>query len=180
MAPRRDRLGFHYSLRPGKFTEQLACRRRVGRVGGFRRRKRTEPNLSSFLGNKSPPPSRLAAPENTLVPGRVSPRTPPVRAVLCRCRTTEIAPTVVRGIAIAVINHRAAPSAGHVEPRQLMCLVRMVVDVYLHVSRHITGAQLVAETLQPAKFAGLFVVVQQLAQPRARQSRTVFHGRLAI
>src|SRR5262249_25724957 len=70
-----------------------------------------------------------------------------------------------------------APATGHVEPRQLVCAIITSVHAHLHTTRHLTRAELVADTLQPAKFAGIFVVMQQLAQPRARKSRMVFHGR---
>ena len=158
--------GFHCSLRPGKLTVHFGSRRHIGGVGGFRRGETTEILRSASVANNTMPPSRLAAQDSALVSGGVVPRHPPVRVVLGSGRQTQIAPTVVGGIAVAVIDHRPPPPTGHVEVRQLVRGITTSLRAHVHSARHTAEAHFATDTLQPAKFAGVFVVMQQLAAAR--------------
>jgi len=112
------------------------------------------------------------------------PRTTSVRIVLPAGRAPQICPTIVACISIAMIDRWFTPPAGHVEPRQLMCGVEALINgdkAATLLGGGMTGRKVTADTsataLAPAKFSGLLVVIQQLAQARARQARTFFHGR---
>src|SRR5262249_28751676 len=89
-------------------------------------------------------------------------------------------------IPVAMVDRRTAPPAGHIEPRQLVLGKRPSADAEHAIavlSVDITGqsadTRLVAESLSPTKFPGFVIIVQQLAETRAGQSRTWFHGGLA-
>jgi hypothetical protein len=106
-------------------------------------------------------------------------RTTPVRVVLRgRCKA-KIAPSIVCGIAVAVIDHRPAPSVHHVEPCELMGRVMALADPDHPIPLAVEAAgELVLVDVRrlfaPAKFSRSLIVAQQLAQPRAGQSCTSF------
>jgi|GEM_PF-3213174 len=173
-------------LRAGKFAEQLARCLEVGRVGGLRGPEHTKVNAFSLADDCSAPVPRSAAEGGALVSGGVVPGTTRVRVVLRPGRPAQIVPAVVAGISVAVIDHRPAPSAGHVEPRQLRCGIEAIIeaDKETPLPRRVTTRWRAAEdafgsSLAPAKLSGFRIVMQQLAQARAGQSRTSFHGGLA-
>src|ERR1043166_55413 len=97
-------------------------------MGGLRRVVSAKVNDFSVHPDDCAPPPRLAAEINALVSGSVVSRTASIRVVLRRGRPPQIAPPVVAGISIAVIDRRPAPPAHHVEPGQLMCAVQAPVD----------------------------------------------------
>jgi len=154
-------------LRPGKFTEQIARRRHISGVGRFRRGESTKICPSPFVANDCLPAAGPAVQAHALVAGGVVPRTAAVRGVLRRRCPPQVGPTVICRIAVAVVDHRTAPPAGHIPPRQLVGLVRTIIEAYFQIPCPLTESDVVADTLPPAELAGVAVVVQQLAQPRA-------------
>src|ERR1051325_5327577 len=153
-------------------------------MGGLRGRECAEVLHSSVHADLCAPLPRLAGPVDTLVSGGIVARTASVRIILRHGRPAQIVPAVVGNIAIAMIDRWSPPPAGHVEPRQLMFGISATIDpdvssILVSGSRGPWGAVAGARTLAPAKFASLRVVAQQLAQARAGQTRTSFHGGLA-
>jgi hypothetical protein len=152
-------------------------------MGGLRGRECAEVLHSSVHADLCAP-LPLAGPVDTLVSGGIVARTASVRIILRRGRPAQIVPAVVGNIPIAMIDRWSPPPAGHVEPRQLMFGISATIDpdvssILVSGSRGPWGAGAGARTLAPAKFSSLRVVAQQLAQARAGQSRTSFHGCLA-
>jgi hypothetical protein len=170
-------------LRPGKFAEQFACGLDVGFVSLLRRFEPAEAHRVSLFANCRFPFSGCAGEMNALVPGRVVARAAPVGVVLRVRREAKIVPAIVEGIAVAVIDGRAAPGAHHVEPCELMGAVMTPSDPDHPIPLAIdaTGELPLVDVgrlFAPAKFSGSLIVAQQLAQARAGQSRTSFHGGL--
>src|SRR6202043_775357 len=106
-----------------------------------------------------------------------------VRIVLRYGCATQSVPAIVRRVSVAVVDHHRAPIAGHVQPGQLMCSVLRASDhdppitVDVHCPSNVAGVNRSAHAPKPMKFSGLGVVTQNVAQPRARQSRTSSHGK---
>src|SRR5580704_12456877 len=98
-------------------------------MGGLRGRECAKVNNSSVPADVCVPLPRPAAEVDALISGGIVPRTTPVRVVLRRGRPPQVAPPVVGGISIAVIDPWPAPPAGHVEPRQLMFAVHAPIDL---------------------------------------------------
>jgi hypothetical protein len=109
-----------------------------------------------------------------------------VRVVLRQSRAPQVVPTIVGDIPVAVVDRRPPPPAGHVEPRQLVLAVRASRDpdepstmLPIYRSGQMADADSIVVAPAPTKFAGFGMVMQQRAQPRARQTRTFSHGGLA-
>src|SRR5262249_4614318 len=128
--------------RAGKFAEELARRRKVGRMGSLRGREGAEVNSSSVAANLCTPLLRTAREIDALVSGGIVPRTTPVGVVLRTCRQPQIVPPVVGGISVAVVDRWFAPPSGHVEPRQLIFVVPAAIDLdvpTILLPRHMSG-----------------------------------------
>jgi hypothetical protein len=172
--------------RPGKFAEQPARRRQVGRVGGFRGQERAETARAPVLANLCAPSSRFAVKADALETGRVVSLANPIGGVGRLGRAPQVIPAVVRAIRVAMVDYRPAPRAGHVQPRELVSRVMSIshgdipisVDL-VHTPGDIADANGSAHPPSPTKFPGLLVVMQQLAQPRLGQSRAGSQGTLA-
>lgn len=88
-------------------------------------------------------------------------------------------------VPVAVVCHLRAPFTGHIEPSEPMSSVLPAVNgdypvaVDGHSTGNVSGPEPSAPPLEPTKFSRLLVVMQQLAQPRAGQSRTSSHDDLA-
>jgi hypothetical protein len=144
--------------------------------------ERAEMASSSVHMNTRPP--SLSASRHTLKCAGFVSLNASVCTVLRPSCSAEIAPTIVRWIPVVVVDHLRAPFAGPIEPSEPMCSVLPTVDgdlpvtVDWHRTGNIAGSHLSAPSLAPAKFAGLAIVIQQFAQPRAGHSRTSSHGGL--
>ena len=177
-APSRARL-----LRPGKFAEQLARRLRISGVRGLRCLKNAKMISSPILVNGCAPSRSVS--RGTLQPARITSMEPSVCVVLRHGCTAQVSPAVVRGIAVAMVNHHRAPFAGYEQPGELVCSVLPARDrdfpiaVFVQCSGNGAGVNRSAHPLAPTKLSGLALVMQQLTQPRARHSRTSSHGYLA-
>jgi hypothetical protein len=173
-------------LRSGKFAEQLAGRGHVRGVRRLRGRKSAQLNVLPALPNACAPQARFAAEADALVPRGVVTGTASVRVVLRQSRAPQVVPTIVGDIPVAVVDRRPPPPAGHVEPRQLVLAVRASRDpdepstmLPIYRSGQMADADSIVVAPAPTKFAGFGMVMQQRAQPRARQTRTFSHGGLA-
>jgi hypothetical protein len=173
-------------LRPRELPEQPLRRRHIGRMRGFGGRIPAEMVPLPILVQPGNPPSRPPILMDALEPGRVVPMAWPIGAVGRSVRAAQVVPAVVRAVEVAVVNHRVAPCAGHVQPCELMGHVTASADTDLPISGRLVqtpgnAAHLnrVAYALPPAKFPGIRIVVQNLAQPRLGQALAACHWRLA-
>src|SRR5262249_20595311 len=149
---------------------------------GLRGRKSAKKNHSAILADECKPLPRFATEPYALEPRRIVAWTASVGVVLRPGRAPKIVPAVVCDVSVAVVDRRTAPASGHIEPRQLVFAIHTPADLdrpIMPSSVAATGQAaescFVAETLTPAKFAAVRIVMQQFAQPRAGQSRRV-HG----
>jgi hypothetical protein len=110
--------------------------------------------------------------------------------IVLRCsRSAQIAPAIVFGIAVAVIDHWPGPPAFNVEPCEVVGPIAASVDRNEATTRvfppsDIAFTHAVGQTLAPPKFTGVLIIVQHLAQARAllagvfsRWSRKIKKGR---
>jgi hypothetical protein len=171
---------------PGKFSEQSACGRHVGRMGGLRGREISDKPIPPVLANLGTPLSRIAIQTDPLESGRVVLRTRPVGTVGRPSRAPQIVPAIVGPVHVAMIDHRPTPFTSHVQPSEMVGFVNSTAhsDVpitgdLVHPSSNIPDCNGIARTLSPTKIPAFGVVVQQFAQPRLGQSRAPSHGALA-
>ena len=84
-----------------------------------------------------------------------------------------------------MVDHPLAPFAFHVQPGEMVCQVWLALDgdpavaLVIYCAGNLADMNRSSQTLEPAKFSGLAIVTQQLAQLRAGYPPTFSHGDLA-
>lgn len=157
-----------------------------GRVGGvslLRRCEIAEMMVTPFLVD-SRAPSSVSGSRHAFESRSVVLAAACIGAVLRRSCAAQIFPAIVRGISVTVVDQRRTPPAGHVQPSKVVRSVVPALDpdpataVGVQRSGNVAGLSRSAHSLAPAKFSGLVIVIQQLAQTRGGDSRTSSHGNL--
>ena len=123
-----------------------------------------------IFANLSPPFGVVSAPRDPFEPARIVAVVLFVDSILASVRFPQVAPAVVRRIAVDMIDPKRRPLAGHEKPSKASALILRITDADEQVSpapcaRPIAGPHRGFERrFQPSPFTRVGVIVQNLPQ----------------